>query len=129
MEVREETADSVEKTEEDEDIDVSDDSEEFEASEVEEDGVDTADGGESNDTRLGGFAGCSESESESTVRLIESSGRVPNRLSCSGVRYSVFPVSYGIEAGRGTYVVAWYKVCFPDTLLGCNDRGLSVRVV
>jgi hypothetical protein len=83
----------VENTDEVEDIDVRDDSEELEASEVEEDGVDTVDSGASRDTGFLRFTACSESESESTVLLIESSGRVPNRLNCSGVRYSIFHVS------------------------------------
>lgn len=76
----------MENTEEEEDIEVNEDSEEFEASEWREEGVDTAESGESRDTGFRRGDSSSESESESTVRLIESSGRVPNRDCCSGVR-------------------------------------------
>lgn len=76
----------MENTDDVEDIDVREDSEELEASEFKEQGVDTADGGESKDTGFLGFGSFSESESSSTVLLIESSGSVPNRLNCSGVK-------------------------------------------
>ena len=86
IEVSEETAESVENTEEVDDIEVSEESEEREASELREEDVDTVESGESKDTDFRCGDPSSESESESTVRLMESSGSVPNRDCCSGVR-------------------------------------------
>ena len=69
-----------------EDMEVSDDTEVLEASDVKEDGVDTVEGGWSIATGFFGCRSASESLSESVLLLIESSGSVPNRLCCSGVR-------------------------------------------
>lgn len=87
IEVKDETADSVENTDELEEIEVSDDSEECDASDVVDDGVDTVEDGWSIAT--GFFGRGSDSESVSSLSMfffIESSGSVPNRLCCSGVR-------------------------------------------
>lgn len=76
----------MENTDEAEETEVRDDRDDCDASDEEEDGVDTVDDGWSNATAFLGRGADSESESESIFRFIESSGRVPNRLCCSGVR-------------------------------------------
>lgn len=86
IEVRDETAERVENTDEAEEIEVRDDSDDCDASDDEEDGVDTVEDGWSSATGFLDCGACSESESESIFRFIESSGSVPNRVCCSGVK-------------------------------------------